>query len=312
MLLKNAFRLFVNNVNVAFKTAVFRLVVTVISVLAAYFVCAGSLRVVTESTQFAAFIADIRGVLESIATGSFSKTDGVKDSFTALLLLVKDNASSIRLALFIVLLILFARGYLLGICDYATCVVVDGYMSTISRLPLMTSMLATIKRSLVFEVLYSLAKAIVTALSLTIALLFVVFTFEFISFLSVVAGIWLVILAFALFFSFTATVRPSVVAGRKINEAFNFKNDKKTCLSVFASYVFSVVIALAVNVGMLYTTFGAGLFISLPATSLYFTCLQSVVFYSVDGKKYFIDYDNIVTPKALRKADDRLLEDVDL
>lgn len=312
MFLKNAFRISINNVGLAFKTILYRLVVTVVAFVAIYFVCAGPLSVIVESGEFKAFLDDCLGILQSITSGSFTQINGVKDSFDALVALIAANASSIRLALFLVSVIVFIRSYLEGICNYTVCVAVNDYMSTISRMPFMRGMIENIARSAVFEVVYLIAKVIVMAIAVTLAVLCVVYTSAFISVLSVIIAFWIVVLAVSLFLSFTVTVRPSVVLGRKINEAFNFKTDAKTNVNVFASYVFSLVIAVAVNMGVLYTTLGAGLIVTLPATYVYFVCLQCVVFCSVDGRKYFVDYDHIVTPKKLRKEDDQLLSDVDI
>ena len=312
MFLKNAFRISINNIGLSFKTILYRLVVTVIAIVAVYFVCVGPLSVIVESGEFKAFMEDCQEILQSIINGSFSQINGVKESFDALVALIVSNASSIRLSLILVAVILLIRSYLEGICNYTVCVAVSDYMSSISRTPFLRALIANIAKSAVFEVIYLIAKVIVLAIAITLAVLCIVYTSSFLSVLSVIIAFWIVVLAVALFLSFTVTVRPSVVLGRKINEAFNFKTDAKTNAGVFASYVFSIVIAVAVNVGVLYTTFAAGLVVTLPATFVYFVCLQCVVFCSVDGRKYFVDYDNIVTPKKLRKEDDRLLTDVDI
>ena len=179
-------------------------------------------------------------------------------------------------------------------------------------MPFLRGIIGTIARSSVFELSYTLAKTIVLAIAVAAAVLFIVYTTSFLFIFSFMIGIWIVVLAVSLFLSFTVTVRPSVVNGKKINESFNFKLDGKTSLSIFASYVFAIIIAVALNVGMLYSTLGSGLFVSLPATYVFFMAFQLAVFYSADGRKYFIDYDTIVTPKKLRNEDDKLLNEVEM
>ena len=312
MFLKNAFRLFVNNINLSLKTVLYRLVVTVLSFVAIAAVCKGPLDVIVKSEAFKTFIENINATLHAFISGKFTETANIKDSFTALVEFISAHMSEIRLALVLVSVILFIRSYLLGICNYVVCYVLNGYMSTISRLPFLRGIIGTIARSSVFELAYTLAKAIFIAIAVAAAILFIVYTTSFLFIFSFIIGIWIVVLAVSLFLSFTVTVRPSVVNGKKINESFNFKLDGKTSVSIFASYVFAIIISVALNVGMLYSTLGAGLFVSLPATYVFFMAFQLAVFYSADGRKYFIDYDTIITPKKLRNEDDKLLNEVEM
>lgn len=312
MFLKNAFKLFVNNINLSLKTVLYRLVVTILSFVAIVAVCKGPLDVIVKSESFSAFLQNVNTTVHAFISGKFTEIANIKDSFTSLVKFIGSHMSEIRLALVIVAVILFVRLYLLGICNYVVCYVLNGYMSTISRLPFMRGMVGTIARSAVFELVYTLAKIIFMIIAVLAALIFIVYTASYLFIFSFIIGIWIVILAVSLFLSFTVTVRPSVVNGRKINESFNFKLDKKESISIFASYVFATIMAVAFNVGMLYSTLGAGLLVSLPATYVFFVAFQLAVFYSVDGRKYYIDYDTIITPKKLRTEDDKLLNEVEM
>ena len=312
MFLKNAFKLFVNNINLSLKTMMYRLVVTMLSFFAIVAVCKGPLDVIVKSQSFSAFLKALQDTVHAFITGNFTETANIKECFTALVEFIGAHMSEIRLALVLVAVILFIRSYLLGICNYVVSYVLNGHMSSISRLPFLRGIIGTIARSSVFELAYTLAKTIVLAIAVAAAVLFIVYTTSFLFIFSFMIGIWIVVLAVSLFLSFTVTVRPSVVNGKKINESFNFKLDGKTSLSIFASYVFAIIIAVALNVGMLYSTLGSGLFVSLPATYVFFMAFQLAVFYSADGRKYFIDYDTIVTPKKLRNEDDKLLNEVEM
>ncbi len=63
---------------------------------------------------------------------------------------------------------------------------------------------------------------------------------------------------------------------------------------------------------MLFFTLGVGTVIISSFYALMISCMRLVDNYTINKKKYFIDYDNIIVPKELRENDEQLLNKVDI
>ena len=126
--------------------------------------------------------------------------------------------------------------------------------------------------------------------------------FYLLSFLSFFVSLFLavtaIVVANAVKLTLTSTWMPSMTAdGYTLKQALSsWKNVKKKLRSgVFSTYLVSIYIIMVVNVIFGFATFGSALIFTIPASFFFLICLQYVNYYTLTGKKYFINYEQIVT-----------------
>ena len=310
MNIKNSVLLFANNINLSFKAMLYRLVVVAVCAGLVVLVVTLNLSVVTESAQAADFFASIKATVGGFLTADFSAFKDISATYKALMALVGEHIGSVIGASVGALLIFWAEEFLLGLSYFAMTKVVDGHMSSLKKTGFMEALFSSFELSMPFEALYALVKILLTAITVGLLVFFVAYTIEFLSVFSLVFAMWLLIFIFSAFYTLTAVSRPSVSDGCGVKTAFASGYGGKNFWADFGSFALAFTVSIVVNVLFFITTFGAGLTISLPLTSLYFVCLKLVIYYNVKNRKYYIDIDNIVTPVKLRK-DGELLDNVD-
>lgn len=311
MNVKHSLSLFVNNINLSFKALLYNLIVLVAFTALIVLVVRYNLSVITSSAQAADLVSSITNSFAKFAAGDMTFIAEITERFTAFFSFVLENLSSVIWAIVLGSLIFYVENVVLGVCNYTLTKVVDAHMATISKLGFIEALISSLKSSLPFEAIFTLVKAVVFVLIGGLSFLFVWLTIPYLTVFSLIIAIWLSIFLIALFFTVTALFRPSVINGSGIKAAFKARVEGKQFWLNLASYVLSITVAIVINVTFFFTTFGAGVIISFSLTGLYFACLKLVIYYNINNRKYFIDYDNIVTPKGLRE-DKELLEKVDV
>ncbi len=313
MYIKNTLRLFMNNINLGFKAMLYRLIVMIVGLISAYYIAYFGISVISKSAEISKVIQDLKS-LWLMFLGHEDIVVDLQASFTALLTLVKANLVRIIGSLSAVIVVLFIMDYLLGLCNFTLGAMVNTYMTSLTKTYFIQTFVANIKKALVFELIYSLVKSLAIIISFAIAGCFAIFAYRALSFVSILIGLWLLICLIALFLSFTATWRIKVIEGAKIGSAIKNSNiNKNNFFPIFATNILVIVLIFYVNVSMFLVTLGAGIMVTVPMTYLLLLCLQNVIEFTLTGRKYYIDYDNIVIPKELRGEEEKLLsEEVDI
>ena len=105
-----------------------------------------------------------------------------------------------------------------------------------------------------------------------------------------------------------------IIGGMKAKEAFKkgLFLSKEYFWKMFSAYLSVTVLYVYLAVSMLFFTLGVGTVIISSFYALMISCMRLVDNYTINKKKYFIDYDNIIVPKELRENDEQLLNKVDI
>ncbi len=312
MYIKNSFKILSNNLNLTFKAMFYRLVVITLSIVFIFIALRTGFTTILESAEMTSFIESIKATLVSVLHGNLSLSNDIAQAFSQLIKLIYENVGSIIGSLIGVVVVLYVTSVLLGVCNYTCLAVVNSYMSSISKEPFLKSLFMNLKKSIIFESIFALVKGFVFLIVISGALVFVIYTMQYLSVLSLFIAMWLIVLLLALFFTATAMFRPSIVNGSPIKEAFYVKVTNKEYLLFFASYVFVIFISIFINVAMFVATFGAGFTVSMELTHIFFVCLQTIMFYVAHDKKYYIDFNNIVVPRNVRTDDSKFIDDTDI
>lgn len=312
MYLKNAFKLVFSNLHLVFRAMLFRLVVIATSLLITYGISYLSISVVLRSAEMSNFINDIKTIWQSFIGGELINID-LRNSLNALFMVVSENIGRIIGGALALTFVMFVTNYVLGVCDYTIGVMLDKHMSSITKTKFIQTFLETVKRSLPFELFFTAFQMFFNLLFVIITIVFIVLTLPIFSVISIVIGLWMLITLVALFQTITSRLRPRSIQGLSIKESFSgMCPDKKHFATIFASQVFAVVCVAYLNISMFIVTLGAGIMVSVPLGNLFLIALQLVVNYTLDNKRYYIDYDNIVVPKMMRGEDEQLLEEIEI
>ena len=127
-------------------------------------------------------------------------------------------------------------------------------------------------------------------------------------------------LTITLAMAFYCTVFSQVMANVLLGE---HKSVKKAFLEGVvpkkAYFVKMISAYFAVTVGLIYLhvsvslfTLGVGEVILIPFASLILVTMKTVDYFTINKRKYFIDYDTIFVPKELRENDEELLSNIDI
>jgi hypothetical protein len=127
-------------------------------------------------------------------------------------------------------------------------------------------------------------------------------------------------LTITLAMSFYCTVFSQVMANVLIGEHKSLKRaildgfapKKKYFVKMFSAYFAVTVGLIYLHVSVSFFTLGVGELITIPFASLLLVTMKTVDYFTINKKKYFVDYDTIFVPKELRENDEGLLSDVDI
>ncbi len=314
MLIKNSLRLLLNNLTVVFKVIICSLVVLLLSYFLMTTFFSDVIEKISQSDEFKNLISNVNAVWKAFITGDFRPHIDFVPNFEALMENVRINISGY----FLPLLGLFIGCYLItvisNVCVYTLTYMMNARMSSYEKKGFLASLIFMLKKSLPFEAWYSLLSLIALLLSVFITLLFVVYTFSSIYFLSIIIGLWLAIAVYSLYQTMTAMFRPLSVNDEKLKSIVRNRYSNSGFLQVFSTFVFSIITFAAINVMTFITTLGAGLIISIPVTQVFFVILRLVLLYSSEGKKYYLDYETIETPNKIKSdaARAEFLDDIEM
>lgn len=116
----------------------------------------------------------------------------------------------------------------------------------------------------------------------------------------------------ALKLTLTSNWIPAIIEGKmKTWQAFSygFQVKVKYRAAMFSAYLITLYIVIAVNAVMAIFTLMSSLLLSVPASFLFLLCLQFVNYYTIEGKKYFVNYYKIADNKDRGQKSRFLAED---
>ena len=300
MLIKNSLRLLINNLTIVFKVMVTSLVVLLFSYLLATSFFSDVIKKVSQNDEFKTLMSKVGDIWSAFISADFRPQIDLIESFEAFMEAIRLNIGNYYLQLIGLFVGFYLISVLSNLCVYTLTYIMNARMSSYEKKGFLASFILTLKKSLPFEAWYSLLSLLVFCLSAFVTILFVVYTFSRIYFLSIVIGLWLGISVYSLYDTMTAMFRPLSVNDEKFKSLFKNRYAKYDFAQVFASFLFAIISFTVINVMTFITTLGAGLVISIPITQVFFSVLRLVLYYSSEGKRYYLDYETIETPNKIK------------
>ncbi len=313
---RNALKIAIGNYSLVFKNLLYKAIV---------FVIFGLLMGLTLSITLDKFIEQLTPVGKSLINliteivkggDHASAISGVKSTFGAFKDFLADNIGSLVLMVIILVVLAVLYRFLTGVSDCTLMILVGGHMTGMAHRGYVAVMIENLKSILVYQLIDALSSII---WSLFVGLLtWGVFTLfiRTMPILVLFGCSFVIIGAISIYCTVFSQVMANVLIGdyKSVKRAFldGIIPKKEYFGRMFAAYLTVVVVLVYLHVSVTFATFGVGEIILIPFASLLIVSMKTVDYFTINKKKYFIDYDNIVVPKELRENDESLLSDVDI
>ncbi len=300
MRIRNAFKVLFSNINYLYKSTFYRLLCTAVAVLIAYFAVRPGLLPVLEAEEFTAFWQNLRNIPACFFKGEGVKsaTDALPASFSAFTAMLKNNVYAIKWAAIGAIIVIYVWRALLAAGDYTFGRIFNEHMSSYTHFNFLPTLIVSAGSAFSYGALIALIELVSGAIILGVAAVIAVYLIEYLSVLAIILGILLLVFGFSLRFALFSRVMPNMVC-----EGDNFFVAlKKTfpsgrsLMPLTGNYAFMLIFLYYVNVSVALFTFLIGLIVAIPFSALAITSLKMVEFYCYKGKRFYVDYETVVSP----------------
>ena len=267
---------------------------------------------------FIPVVKALGGVISSMVNGESYETATVllKDEFGLFVNFLSDNIGGIVWTVAIIVLFVLVYRFITGISDCTLMVLVNGHMTDMSHRGYCVVLIENLKKILVYQLIDAFSVLIYSVIVGLLVWGVFSLTIAFIPILTLFCCGLVVVLAVALYSTIFSQVMANVLIGEhksvKTAVCKGILPKKQYFFKMFASYFAVALVIVYLYVSVAIFTFGVGLLIAIPFSSLLIVCMKTVDYFTINKKKYFVDYDNIVVPKELRENDENLLSDVEI
>lgn len=271
------------------------------------------------SSEAAAKLLDaLKGVIGAffsagteMAAGSEALSEANREFFSML----GDKMGDITLVAIGVIAVLIVYAMFFGFANYASGVVINSYMSSLSKIGYVSAILHGFGKCFMYQLISVFAFIIWNIVLFTASYFTFVLTASALLVMSLPLAVLILVAGNALYGVFFSCFLPSLTAGgngiiKGIKESFSL--GAKKFGELFAQFIFIILFVFYANVSVTVFTLGAGFIFSLPATCVCITCLKLVNYYSFVGRKYYIDYDNIIVPPGMKSEEDGFINGIDM
>ena len=314
MRIRNAFKISVGNYMLVFKNLLFKLLIFCATAL----IAGAILRL-----QINDFITHIKSVLEEIKNIAVSVYNGnVDSSFSSLrssldgfYQYLSANVGNFLGTGAIIFIGVFVYRYLGGMGDCAVMISVNDYMTSMSRPHFTVTLVEHFGKIAVYQlidVLFTLVFDIITA-CVIIGVGALTLSFSVPLFVFLALSVW--VCSRALRSTVISQVMANIlIVGKTVKDGFSdgIVPPKGYFGKMFVGYLTVTLIYFYLLTSSAIITFGVGTVLLIPFFSLLYASMREVDYFTINKKKYFIDYDNIVVPKELRENDENLLNNIDI
>lgn len=308
MRIRNAFRVLFSNINYLYKSTLYRLLCVAFTVLIAYLAVLPGLSPVLKSAELAALISNLREIFSGLLHGGIAEaTNNLPSTFAAFTAMLKAHVSAIKWAAIGAVAFLYVCKVLLAAGDYAFGRIFNEHMSSYTHFSFLPTLVDSAGAAFSYGALIAAIELVAGAIILGVSVVLAVYLIEYISVLAILLGILALVFGFALLRAATSRIVP-IMANENCSFFSAFKRmlpDGKSLMSLTGNYAFMLILLYYVNVSIALFTFFTGLIISLPFSALAITSLSLIDYYCFKGKRFYVDYDNIVSP-GVNRADAEL------
>ena len=316
MRFKNSIRLLFPNFGTVYKTLLYRVVIFVVGLALTAALILPNLMFIIKSAELSAVFAAFGDLFKALFNGGYAaeRAASINAAFKDLFALIGSKMDNIVWSLVWAAVIFLVCNFLNGIANYTLGSMVNDHMTSLSHNGFMSGLVKNLKSACLYQLVYM---AITIVYIVAVGAIAYGIAIGLIGVLSVFAPVlaFLVVCALvALEHTLFSVLMPALVTGdMNFKQAFRFifKQKRREFGRTYANYFAAVYLIVIVNAAAAVFTLLTGLLLTIPMTFLFLVNMQFVNYYMITGKKYYIDYDNIVVPKQLRK-EEKILEEMDI
>ena len=277
---KHAFHVFVDNFSTTYKLLVYRLIVLAVTIGLSCAVLVPAIGCISDTAQYtelqSSFSALWTNIIELNAGELQASLQSAKSAFGAFVNLLTDKAWLVATVIVCLCVVFVINRFLVGVGNYVTGSLVHDKMVMHTTSSFTFTLFKNIRRAALYAIIYAPLAFLYDFICLVIiwAIISVgmkVLTVTLIK-IFIVAILFLVFAAVK--FTFTTDWLPALIDGRMKQRgaiAYTFSRKGKRTFEVLSNSLVLTLIVIALNVAAGIFTFGAGLLLTLPASSLILT-----------------------------------------
>ena len=303
MLFRNSLKLFMENFKNVYKLLFYKAVVVIVSIYLYSALLLPQVVEIIESVAVQGLISNIKDLAFAFFEGNTEVLHGLKAQID---LSVKDVLTFISSRTLPIILSVIGCGVVYLLTRFVDTLgyfsfgeVLGDKMETYGDTPFASAYVKNLARGSAYSAIYVCTIFVYDIVVLLGCYFLFFYLLSFLSlFLSFFLSVTVIVLANALKLTLTSTWMPSMTAdGFSIRQAISSwqKVQKKLRSGVFSTYVVSIYVIMVANVMFGIATFCSALILTVPSSFFFLICLQYVNYYTLTGKKYFINYEQIVT-----------------
>ncbi len=303
---KHSFHVFVDNFSTTYKLLVYRLIVLAITVGLSCAVLVPSIGCISDTVQYTDLQTSVTALwsdLIALNTADLQvRLQDVKDAFEAFNHLLSDKSWLVATVVICMCVVYVIDRFLVGVGNYVTGALVHDKMVMYTRSSFTITLFKNIKQASIYAAILAPLAFVYDAICLVIMWAIISVGLKGLSFtlikIFIVAALFLVFSAVK--FAFTTDWLPALIdAKMKHRKAicYTFSRKGKKTLDVLSNSLVLKLTVFALNVAAGVFTFGAGLLLTLPASSLILSSYCFVNYFDRNKQKYFVDEYTVIGPK---------------
>ena len=320
MKVTNGLKIAMANKPLCYKMLFSRTVITVITFVVSFLIANIFIQDILRSQEIKDFISFAMVELKNFILGTGSTNEVLSESFnvhvSSILSMLKAKFSELIWIPITILILIQIAKFFVGICDYVMAVNVNEHMSSVRHAEFFTTLAEHFSSAVRYALYCVVSLFLYNALVITVAVSIFLLLVKYLGFLTVTIVVLFVICADAIRLMFVGLVPAKMVCEkcgviRAVKDAFKGLNFK-LMLERFLSYFVMRLIHITVTIVMAVSTVGVSIIATAPFFAVAYMSVRFVDYYTVNRKKYYITFDEIVVPKELRTKGEQLLNKVDI
>lgn len=301
-MLKNSIKVLFMNLGLVWKSLLYKIVSLIISIGITSPLLVPVLMNLAKGGFFGKLNETFNNFIFNVKVDSLYYS--VKDLFKSFWNIVTTNN---QVALIIIACVLFILIYyfLNNLLKNAITGSVVTFMSSFAKTSFFGNYLTNFKRSVTLSLLKMITILPITIIIFAVAIV-ILNAMESVIGLGIFTTIVFVTLALSLKNTLLAGYETAVyIHNYSLGECLkrSMKILRSKFMKIFSDNIFIVLFEIVLNFAMIFLTVGVGLFITLPAMQVFSASYNSVVYFETNGMRYYLDSNNIFTPKKLEEKD---------
>ena len=303
---KHAFHVFVDNFSTTYKLLVYRLFVLAVTVGLSCAVLVPAIDCISDTAQYtelqSSFSTLWTNIIELNAGELQTSLQNVKNAFGAFENLLTDKSWLVATVIVCLCVVFIINRFLVGVGNYVTGSLVHDKMVMHTTSSFTFTLFKNIRRAAIYAVIYAPLAFVYDFICLVIIWAIISVGMKVLS--VTLIKIFIIAILFLVFaavkFTFTTDWLPALINGKMKQRAaiaYTFSRKGKRTASVLSNSLVLTLIVIALNVAAGIFTLGAGLLLTLPASSLILTTYCFVNYFDRNKQKYFVDEYTVIGPK---------------